>query len=195
MHGRQLYDELVRVPLVMAGPAPFGGGRVVRGSVGLIDVMPTFLDLAGMPAIDGTQARSFLDLAVADGPGRPIVSEELVTPPKTAGAQNALVQSVRTERWKFIVTYDLLEGRVTEEAYDLERDPGEREDLAAGTGRVSTAPFDADFCDAIEEVRDRIWGAVDRTQSLVGSGYATGVARVTDERPPRTCLRLAAPPR
>ncbi len=47
-HGRQLYDNIVRVPLILSYPATIPSGRVVHQHVSLLDVMPTVLDLLGI---------------------------------------------------------------------------------------------------------------------------------------------------
>ena len=47
-HGRFLYDEVTRVPLVIRAPGRLPAGRVVAGSCGLVDVAPTLLALAGV---------------------------------------------------------------------------------------------------------------------------------------------------
>lgn len=49
-HGHQLFDEELRVPLVLCAPPRFrlGPPRAVSAPVGLVDVMPTLLDLAGI---------------------------------------------------------------------------------------------------------------------------------------------------
>ncbi len=46
-HGEQLYEEVTRVPLMIWGPGVPAGRRVAE-PVGLIDIMPTVLDLAGV---------------------------------------------------------------------------------------------------------------------------------------------------
>src|SRR6185436_3425384 len=55
-HGRwghwesNLYDEIVRVPLIIRMPASAGPrGQVIRQQVSLLDLMPTILDLGGCP--------------------------------------------------------------------------------------------------------------------------------------------------
>jgi arylsulfatase A-like enzyme len=49
VHGHTLYDELVRVPLVVKYPGGFHAGRRVAGQVQLLDVMPTILKSQGLP--------------------------------------------------------------------------------------------------------------------------------------------------
>ncbi len=48
-HGRQLYDPIVRIPLIMRFPGVIPAGKVVRGEVSLLDVAPTIAELAVKP--------------------------------------------------------------------------------------------------------------------------------------------------
>ena len=47
-HGESLFDEVLRVPLVMRYPNRIPAGQVVERQVRLLDVAPTILDLAGV---------------------------------------------------------------------------------------------------------------------------------------------------
>ncbi|HNX98319.1 MAG TPA: sulfatase, partial [Candidatus Aminicenantes bacterium] len=58
-HGLFCYEETLRVPLILHYPKRFPGGRVVPGPVGLIDVLPTLLELLHLPPSTGVQGRSF----------------------------------------------------------------------------------------------------------------------------------------
>jgi arylsulfatase A-like enzyme len=191
-HGRALHDEVIHVPLVVSGPAPFRGGAAVRASVGTVDVLATYLDLVAAPALGRIEGRSFLGVLGGKQPGRPVLSEERLVPETTRGASDGLLLSVRSDRWKYLVTYDIRGGTVLEQAFDLAADPRETSDLAGGTGRIGTPPFDEAFCDAVETARDEIWTRVKGTSWLVSQGYVGGVPRVTSERPPRACP--ASPP-
>jgi arylsulfatase A-like enzyme/4-amino-4-deoxy-L-arabinose transferase-like glycosyltransferase len=62
MHSRTLYDELLHVPLLVRG-AGLPAGKRVREMVSLMDVAPTLLDWAGVPAPPGLDGRSLLPLA------------------------------------------------------------------------------------------------------------------------------------
>ena len=57
-HSNTLYEPLIRVPMVMAGPA-LPKGLVVQEVVSLVDVMPTLLAMAGVeaPEVDGRDLR------------------------------------------------------------------------------------------------------------------------------------------
>ena len=182
-HGRQLYGELVHVPLVWRGPAPFDGGRTVGGSVGLVDVLPTFLDFAGCVALPHTQGRSFLPLLRGQGAGRPVFAEETLDRENTGDDVSVVLTAVRSQSWAYLIAFDRLRGTVVERAYDLASDPGETRDLCSGTGRLDGLTFDAAFCTAVEAARDRLWGAASRGERLHATPYGGGSAQVTSERP------------
>ena len=113
----------------------------------------------------------------------PVFAEEIVMRENTNADHDRLLTSVRSARWKYVLTYDRLAGTVVEEAYDLDADPGEQHDLCAGKGRIDGLTFDAAFCRAVEQARDRIWGAAEHADTVFTSPYAGGRARVTSKRP------------
>lgn len=59
-HGTTLYDEAIRVPLVIVPPLGEGGGTRLDEVVELADVMPTILEMADVPAPDGLRGRSLV---------------------------------------------------------------------------------------------------------------------------------------
>jgi arylsulfatase A-like enzyme len=134
LHGAQIYEEQVRVPLLLRWPARLPAGRVIEGAVSLIDLAPTLLELLGVPieAGDAWQGRSLvpvLEGREAVDPARPIFlfrqhyehGYDSGTP--VAGEQYA----VRLGDWKLILGPE--EG--TRQLFDVARDPRERRDLAA----------------------------------------------------------------
>lgn len=120
-HGHSLYDELLRVPLVIKAPG-LSPGRV-NASVSLLDVTPTVLDLLGLPhdGLDGASLAGAMrgDAAAATqldardlAFGRPLYGNE---------------------RWGVLHAgqkYTTTEGR--ESLYDVTTDPAERDDLLTG---------------------------------------------------------------
>jgi len=121
-HGTTLYDEVLRVPLLIRIPGRRGG--VIPAQVRLIDVMPTLLELAGVAV--STQARAQLE-GVSLAPlldGKPL---SLDAYSETDFLLRASKRSLRTsEGWKLILDMQNLSG----ELFDLRADPGEKTDLS-----------------------------------------------------------------
>jgi arylsulfatase A-like enzyme/Tfp pilus assembly protein PilF len=120
-HALTLYDATQRVPLLMAGPG-VPAGRVVGAPVRLVDVAPTILALAGLPALEGS---SGVDL----GPWmRGERDDALTAYVETLATQLdwgwSPVMGVRTQRYKYLRT-------TRPELYDLTEDPGETRNIAA----------------------------------------------------------------
>ncbi len=66
-----LYDENLLVPLMIAGPSGRGAGRRVSQQVRLVDVVPTVLELAGLPlpeGVDGVSLAPWMDGRAEDAP-------------------------------------------------------------------------------------------------------------------------------
>jgi len=61
-HRQTLYEEVVRIPMLLRLPAALPAGTSVPGVVALTDVLPTVLDVLGLPAPETPGARSFLPL-------------------------------------------------------------------------------------------------------------------------------------
>ncbi|MDA1195528.1 MAG: sulfatase [Planctomycetota bacterium] len=185
-HGRRLDRELVHVPLVMRGPAPFHGGKVIEGVVGLIDVLPTFFDWIGALPPDGSTGHSFLRQFDAEKMViRPPVATEVLATPSTLGSDRALLRrAIVSARWKYVVTYDSTEGTVTESVFDLLADPLEQNDLAAPAGVMPAGlPFDEVFCRAAEAVRERIWHDATTTSERGLTIYGPNIGRLSGARP------------
>ena len=137
VHGAKLYDELLRVPLLIKGPG-LPQGVVVPEQVGLIDLAPTTLDLLGLTdKVDTFQGNSFLPWLRRDRDGPPkefVYSSEVHVGgrwPPIWGEDHKnkrlyRIRSCRSEGWKYI--WDEEEDQ--EELYDLGLDPGETNNLA-----------------------------------------------------------------
>ncbi|HCC46662.1 MAG TPA: hypothetical protein DEQ38_00865 [Elusimicrobia bacterium] len=119
-YGRaSLHDEVVRVPLIIRHPA-WPPGRRADAQARLIDIMPTVLDLLGLPPYSGAQGASLVKPLPAGSPGPDVYAE--------SGADKCIL---RTPDWKLVRTgarYQL---------FDLAADPGEISDAApAQPGRA-----------------------------------------------------------
>lgn len=64
-----VYDWGVRMPFAAMWPARAPAGRTVEDFVNLIDIAPTFLEAAGVPAPAGMSGRSFLNVLTSSATG------------------------------------------------------------------------------------------------------------------------------
>jgi arylsulfatase A-like enzyme len=120
-HGITLYDESIRVPLVIVPPLGRGGGTRLEHVVELADVMPTILDVAGVTAPADLRGRSLLP--AVDGSRlvpREAVSELVQPNPLRVHAQARIHPNLQK-------TFQRQDGGA--ERYDLATDPGERTNL------------------------------------------------------------------
>jgi arylsulfatase A-like enzyme len=174
--GLQLYDEQVRVPLVLVGDGILSGAQPMSLAqpASLVDVLPTVLDLLGLPVLPDADGVSLLPLMRGEAAHAPAVSETHQDGDSTGvpGVRATLV-SARSPHWKYIVRLDYVAGTVLEEAYDLRVDPGEQKNLAQ-QGLVSDVPFDAEMCRAVERIRDGIWDKVAGANLMVDKIYSMG---------------------
>ena len=146
LHGLHLYEEQLRLPLMIRTPGGDQGGTRVAGSVSLLDVLPTLADLLHLEADDkwrGLSLRPALDgREQEDLDGRLLFSESRQYPPRRELSPDHWTGvrrfSVRGGRWKLIRT---TEG-VTE-LFDLRADQGELADVhrenVATTRRLTRA--------------------------------------------------------
>ena len=93
-----------------------------------LDVYPTVVELAGLPARDGLQGRSLTPLLNrTDAPwDKPAVTEQVRQ--EAIGGRQILGRTVRTERWRY-TEWD--GGRLGAELYDHDADRHEYHNLAA----------------------------------------------------------------
>jgi arylsulfatase A-like enzyme len=128
-HGYTLYNDNIRVPLIIVAPGA-QAGRVVQANVSLLDLAPTLLELLGLPPEPRFEGRSLAAqlhgpsaserlFGAGDGTDRSVLSELLPTgnPFDLRRHRQALVRG----ELKLVVP---LAGPA--EAYDLANDPGER---------------------------------------------------------------------
>jgi arylsulfatase A-like enzyme len=120
-HGTTLYDEQVRVPLLVKLPESRRGGTVVRHWVQSIDLMPTVLKLFEAPVPEGVQGGDLFT-------GTDVVYAE-------ESHEGNVLESVReldgTDEYKLITANrDNPRGLKPVELYRVDLDPTEKENLA-----------------------------------------------------------------
>ncbi len=119
LHG-DLFTETLRVPLILRFPDRLPRGARVTAPVRLLDLMPTILDLVGVPAPAGVQGLSLLPL-VSAGRGAPAGGAAVLS--EFSGPER-VYESVRTERFTYVVD------RQQEQLFDRRTDPGEQQNVA-----------------------------------------------------------------
>jgi arylsulfatase A-like enzyme len=112
-HGARLYEENVRVPLMLWSPRLFPQGGRVASVGGHVDLNATVADVLGVPPSPGWQGRSLFDAERA---------------PRTYfyAANDDYLLGVREGSWKYV--YNATRGR--DELYALDADPEEQQNLA-----------------------------------------------------------------
>ncbi|MGH7787581.1 MAG: sulfatase [Candidatus Binatia bacterium] len=132
-HGRTLYEESVRVPLIIVGPG-VPAGRRVGTNVSLIDLAPTLLDLLGLapePRFEGHPLTPLFANDVGDtGRARPQRSDIVLQLERTVPAEmDGREHTAGLVRGQQKLLIDRLEARP--ELYDLGADPGETRRIAS----------------------------------------------------------------
>jgi arylsulfatase A-like enzyme len=146
-HGHTVYGEMIRVPLLLWAPGRIPAGLKIDEPVQLVDVMPTLLELSGLPVPPGVQGQSLRPLlgtapragVVAAAGGwnrRPLIAEKQPTAggddfPR-AGESYAIIDG----RWKLIRNVVRAPQQPEFELFDFYEDPLDKKDLAAANPDV-----------------------------------------------------------
>jgi arylsulfatase A-like enzyme len=161
-HGTTLYDEQVQVPLVVKPPGA-ASPRVVDDLATSLDIVPTVMAAAGLPAPDVLQGHA-LPLGGGPVPARESVFAE-------EDLEGNVLQAVRTREWKLInANPDNPRGLQPEELYELGPDPDEKTNVA----RQSPA--------SLELMRAALGKSYLQARAHAGETQQTGGDAATTER-------------
>ncbi len=173
-HGHSMYEELVRVPLILSG-AKINKATTVASPVSAIDLMPTLADLLGIePAADwqGSSLTGALTGTTDTATERPCYAGS-----SAAAAWPSTWRMVRSGDYKLIE----IETEKSKDylLFNLEKDPGEQVDLSserAGLLRDMRALLSQRPQEQSDELRTPTGSAygetfMSRAQSLFALGY------------------------
>ena len=179
-HGFFVYEETLHVPLIFSGR--LSGSSGVRRSevVSLVDILPTLLELSGLPHSADVQGRSLV----------PLFDPATTAEPRTVYAETyyprlhygwSELRSIQNGRYKLIASVD-------PELFDLADDPDEQHNLV---GRLNSVFLQ--MSELAEESFARMEGNISAEQidvdeqtrrQLAALGYlSTSAARVDEDDP------------
>lgn len=148
---RFMYEESLRMPLLVRMPGRIPAGRVEDALVVNVDFAPTFLELAGLPVPADIQGRSLVPLLEGRRPAdwRTSIYYRYYHYPGDHRVQPHL--GVRTQRFKLIHFHRLDQW----ELYDLQTDPYETNNLYGLPAYASTvATLKAELARLKKELKD-----------------------------------------
>lgn len=119
-HGVFLYDETIRVPLLLKVPQNQMAAKHVPSKVSLVDLAPTLLEAAGIPVPSQMQGQSLLRIAKSSSADQPVYSRSEFS--QRAFGWSAL-ESWRAGKYLYIRA-------PKPELYDLSADPTASRNLA-----------------------------------------------------------------
>ena len=196
LHGRSVFDELVRIPLVVKFPGGKDAGRRVRQQVQEVDLLPTILENLGLPvplppALAGHPLQGVLGGSVSEPPAISEISHRGIVALGVRTSKDKYVQRFSPEEDELY--FDLLKDRL-EKDNAIERG-GERVRLLRATldAAMTRNPFRHNLRFAGPgryEVTLRTRGWIDRVEA---GGLSLEDRQETLENGRRLALRLRVP--
>lgn len=123
-HGFDLSEGLIRVPLIISGLGAELAGKVVSTQTRQVDIMPTILEVAGLPVPAGLSGKSVFPLMRGDESGTRAAYIEA----RAFGRDpNFNLRGIRTPDWKYVDSPT--DGRVKQQLYSLKADPQEKHNV------------------------------------------------------------------
>jgi arylsulfatase A-like enzyme len=155
-HRKTLFDEVIRIPLIVRCPWRLMPGARVRHQVRIVDIGPTLLELAGLPPVQDVMGYSLVPLAS----NQPLAFDNLAISELFSVGRR--IRSIRTLEWKFTDhrTRDL------RWYVELLSDPHERQpvkDLTTSRGRQISARYDRVLKD-LDAHRSRVLAATEPSE-------------------------------
>lgn len=145
----RLRNQCTQVPLMIRHPEKVGAGMRIKGFVQHQDIMPTILNLLGVPIPDRVQGEDLW----------PMVTQGKASPRDTIITAFGHYASVRTAKWNYVAPWAKVGATPRIELYDLASDPQELTNVIAKHPDVARE-MDAWLKRYIQEHRDETGGSV-----------------------------------
>ncbi|GAA5143290.1 sulfatase [Prosthecobacter algae] len=133
------YEQANRIPLIVVAPGIAAPGSSTRQPAETVDVLPTLVELAGLPAHPGPQPLDGTSLVpVLRDPARRIRSHATHAFPRQREGKPVIGRAIRTERYRLVEWKkpDAASDTADLELYDYQEDPLETRNLAASQPQV-----------------------------------------------------------
>jgi arylsulfatase A-like enzyme len=128
-HGNTIYQEQIKVPLIIKFPYSKFAGKVINSQVRSIDILPTILDFLNIKPTNNLEGRSLLPLL--EDPYLNICNEVYID--HNLDDRIILKGIIKDNRWKYIYTIKSDKRDIKklgfEELYNLKEDPKELNNL------------------------------------------------------------------
>jgi arylsulfatase A-like enzyme len=125
-----MYDDAIRVPLLISWPGVVGPGTTITRVVSNLDLLPTILEIAGLPAPGNLPIRGKSLVPLLRDQRAGTWDDTLFGQYDMHHYQIARMRMIRTPDWKLVRHF---ETGGQDELYHLADDPGETHDLVTST--------------------------------------------------------------
>lgn len=130
-HGFTLYDEELRVPLILRAPGRLPAGRRVAEAVSLVDLFPTIVQIAGFEPPGNVAGRSLVESSFGKtGPERAVFAEGRQSRAIIWNRQKLILREGESARYLINDDREPRLVHLEEELFDLEDDPAEHHDVS-----------------------------------------------------------------
>ena len=132
-----MYDDAIRVPLLICWPGVVAPGTTITHVVSNLDLLPTILEIAGLGTPSNLQIRGKSLVPLLRGQQRATWDDTLFGQYDMHHYQVARMRMIRTPEWKLVRHF---EPGGQDELYHLAVDPGETRDLGTSACNRTSIP-------------------------------------------------------
>ena len=125
-----MYDDAIRVPLLIRWPGVVAPGTIVTHTVSNLDILPTILEIASLGTPSNLKIRGRSVVPLLRGQKTPTWDDTLFGQYDMHHYQVARMRMIRTPDWKLVRHF---ETGGHDELYHLAEDPAESRDLGTST--------------------------------------------------------------